>query len=150
LPRKIVIDSSVFVAAFREQEPHSKEALQILQLLEKGVLSAIIPVSVIVEVVAAIFRRTQKNELAHQVGEKILSFPHISLIDFSAFRMAMYLDIAMESGLAGMDVIVVGTAKEFQVPLITFDKEMMSRTRNYANIIDINNTQKFIDEMVNN
>lgn len=112
----------MFVSAFREQEPHSKGALRILEYLEKGSLSAIIPVSAVTEVVAAIFRRTQRIDLAQQVGETILSFPHISLIDFSAFRIAQYFDIATQSGLAGIDVIVVGTAKEFQVPLVTFDK----------------------------
>ena len=145
---KFVIDSSVFVAAFREEEPYSKEALQILQLLEDRSLSAIIPVSVIIEVVAAVFRRTQNNRLARQIGEKILSFPEISLVDFSAFRMAHYLDIAMQSGLAGMDVIIVGTAKEFQVPLITFDKEIIDRAKNIAEVWDIRQIREFVRKPV--
>lgn len=53
-----MIDSSVFVAAFREEETHSREAFRILEKLEDETMSAVIPVSIILEVVAAIRRRT--------------------------------------------------------------------------------------------
>ena len=134
---KLVIDSSVFVAAFRKEEPHSREAFRLVSQIEKGTHTAILPVTVILEVVAAVRRRTANNELAKSVGEKLLTFPKISLIDITAFRMAHYLDMASKSGLAGMDIIVVGVAREFDVPLFTFDREIMNRGRTFAKIRDI-------------
>ena len=134
---KIVIDSSVFVAAFREDEPHSREAFAIIEKLEAGMIDAIIPVSIILEVVAAIRRRTNNQELAQQVGEKILSYPTLSLIDIDTFRMAKFLELASESGLRGMDTIVVGVAKEFGVPLLTLDKEMAQIARIHAEVINV-------------
>lgn len=138
---RLVIDSSVFVAAFREEEPYSREAFRLVSQIEKGKHAVILPVTVILEVVAAIRRRTANNELAESVGEKLLTFPGISFIDITAFRMAHYLDMASKSGLTGMDIIVVGVAREFDVPIFTFDQEIMNRGRAFAKILDIRELQ---------
>ena len=134
---KVVIDSSVFVAAFREKEPYSREAFSIVERLQEGSLSAYLPVSVVIEVVAAIRRRSGSVELAEQVGQAILTLPDISLIDLTTFRMARYLELAQEIGLAGMDVIVVGTAQEFDVPLLTLDKEIIERVKKSVHILNM-------------
>ncbi len=63
----VVVDSSVFVAAFREQERFSREAFLFLQRIERGEITAVIPLSVLIEVVAAIRRRTAKDALAKKV-----------------------------------------------------------------------------------
>lgn len=130
----MVIDSSVFVAAFREDEPHSREAFAIIEKLEAGAIDVIIPVSIVMEVVAAIRRRTNNQELARQVGEKILSYSNLSLIDIDTFRMAKFLELASESGLRGMDTIVVGVAREFSVTLVTLDVEMAEIARRYVDV----------------
>ena len=134
---KLVIDSSLFVAAFREQEQFSREAFRILENVEKGSITAYIPVSVIIEVVAAIKRRTGSSELAKRVGEKILSFAEVILIDLNTFRMNHYLSIAIESGLAGMDTIIAGAAQEFDIPLLTLDKELAERAKRFVEICDV-------------
>lgn len=134
---KLVIDSSIFVAAFREQEQFSREAFRILENVEKGIITAYVPVSVIIEVVAAIKRRTGSSELAKRVGEKILSFAEIILIDLNTFRMAHCLSLAIESGLAGMDIIVVGAAQEFDTPLLTLDKELAEKAKRFAEVCDL-------------
>lgn len=132
-----MIDSSIFVAAFREDEPHSREAFGILEQLEAGTISAVIPVSVLLEVVAAIKRRTNSSELAQQIGEKILSYSTLSLIDVDTFRMAKFLELASTSGLRGMDIIVVGIAREFGLPILTLDKEMAEIAKKYTPILAI-------------
>ncbi|MEK7208449.1 MAG: type II toxin-antitoxin system VapC family toxin [Patescibacteria group bacterium] len=134
---KLTVDSSVFVAAFREEEPCSREALHFVSDIEKGLHTVVTPTTVILEVIAAIRRRTASCELARNVGEKLLTLPTISLIDITAFRMAQYLDIASESGLAGMDGIVVGVAREFDVPLLTLDQEIISRGRLLVRTLNI-------------
>ncbi len=134
---KLVIDSSVFVAAFREEEIYSQEAFRILDALYKGELAAYIPVSVVIEVIAAIRRRTGSEELAEKAGDALLSFPDASFIDLTTFRMARYLGLAAESGLAGMDAIVVGAAQEFSVPLLTLDKEIIERGKRFATMMRI-------------
>ena len=63
--------------------------------------------------------------------------PDVSLIDLTVFRMARYLELASESGLFGMDVIVVGVAHGFDAPLLTFDKEIIERSKQFVQIVEI-------------
>ncbi|MBI4437909.1 PIN domain-containing protein [Candidatus Uhrbacteria bacterium] len=134
---QLVIDSSVFVAAFREQEKDSAVCFRLLTQLEQGKLTAIIPVSVLLEVVAAIARRTSDVELARRVGARLVSFSSLSFIDLSIFRTLQYLDLTAELKLAGMDAIVVGTAKEFNLPLVTLDKEIQRRASGTVTCVSV-------------
>jgi hypothetical protein len=74
LDMRLVVDSSVFVAAFRDLEPSSTECFRFLSSLEKGTHQAVVPATVIVEVVAAISRRTKDPVLGRRVGMRLLSF----------------------------------------------------------------------------
>ena len=38
-------------------------------------------------------------------------------------------DIAKEIGVRGMDAIVIQTAKEFDIPLVSLDREMLERSK---------------------
>ncbi|MBI5794012.1 PIN domain-containing protein [Candidatus Uhrbacteria bacterium] len=134
---QLVIDSSVFVAAFREQEKDSAVCFRLLTQLEQGKLTAIIPVSVLLEVVAAIARRTSDVELARRIGSRLVSFSSVSFIDLSIFRTLQYLDLTAELRLAGMDAIVVGTAKEFNLPLVTLDKEIQRRAGETVRLLSV-------------
>ncbi len=40
----------------------------------------------------------------------------------------------MNLGVRGMDAIIIQTAKEFNVPLITLDKEMIEKAKSFVNI----------------
>lgn len=134
---KFVIDSSVFVCAMREQEKDSKICFQILQKLERAELSTIIPVTVLIEVAAAIGRRTDNKILAERVAERLLSFRALQMIDLTFLRAKQYLALTCQLRLAGMDAIVVGTAAEFQLPLLTLDKEIQKRAKDFIEIISI-------------
>lgn len=134
---RFVIDSSVFVAAFRGGETFSDNCFRLLAQLEREKHKAIVPVTVLLEVVAAIARRTADDELAKQVGIRLVSFRSISWIDLTTFRSMQYLDLTSELRLAGMDAIIVGTAWEFHVPLLTLDKEIRTRARDLVEIVSI-------------
>ena len=67
---KLVIDSSVLVAAFRGDEPQSRQAFHVLEEMQKGKRAVYLPVSVVLETVAAIRRRTNSSDLARKVGLK--------------------------------------------------------------------------------
>lgn len=62
--RKLTVDSSVIISSLLQNETRHKEALTIWENILKGKSFAIMPLSVLVEVVAAIRRRTGSEELA--------------------------------------------------------------------------------------
>lgn len=132
---RVVLDSSVFVAAFRAEEPHSEAALALLEALDRSALEVVVPATVPIEVVAAIRRRTGRRRLASAVGDRLLTMRALHVLDLHAVRMISLLRLARSSGLRGMDAIVVGAAEEFNIPLVTFDVELASRARRFVTLL---------------
>jgi predicted nucleic acid-binding protein len=127
--RKLTIDSSVIISSLLENEPMHKEASAIMEEVLKGKAFAIMPFTILVEVVSAVRRRTGIEDLAVQVKNELTTIENLSFVmldDKSAMDAA---DIAAKSGLRGMDAIVVQVAKEFDARLMTFDEDMKRKSR---------------------
>ena len=130
----ICLDSSVIVAALRKQEVHYEDAKNLLEKVKDGNHIAIEPYIVLIEVVAAIKRRTGSTELAKRVKNDFLAIDTINFTDLESTRASDASEIAMNLGVRGMDAIVIQTAKEFNIPLITLDKEMIEKAKSFVDI----------------
>lgn len=127
--KRLTLDSSVIIASLLEKEPRHREALEIWSAILSGNNIAIMPYSVLVEVVAAVKRRTGSESLAMEVKEELLNVETISFVildDKSAVEAA---DLAAKTGVRGMDALLIQVAKEFGTELVSFDEEMMSRSK---------------------
>jgi predicted nucleic acid-binding protein len=128
--KRLTLDSSVIiVASLLEKEPRHTEALEIWSTILSGNNVAIMPYSVLVEVVAAIKRRTGSESLAMEVKDELLNIETISFVildDKSAVEAA---DLAAKTGVRGMDALLIQVAKEFGTELVSFDEEMMSKSK---------------------
>ena len=127
--KRLTIDSSVIIASLLKKEPRHKEALEIWNAVLSGRNVAVMPYSVLVEVVAAIKRRTGSESLAMQVKQELLNIEAISFVildDKSAVEAA---DLAAKTGVRGMDALLIQVTKEFGTKLISFDEEMMLKSR---------------------
>jgi len=47
-------------------------------------------------------------------------------------------EIAAEIGVRGMDAIVIQVAKEFDIPLVTLDQEMLEKAKLVVDVMDLN------------
>lgn len=63
-----------------------------------------------------------------------LAIDTINFTDLESIRASDASEIAMNLGVGGMDAIVIQTAKEFNVPLITLDKEMIEKAKSFVDI----------------
>ena len=127
--KRLTLDSSVIIASLLEKEPRHREALEIWSTILSGNNIAIMPYSVLVEVVAAIKRRTGSESLAMEVKEELLNIETISFVildDKSAVEAA---DLAAKTGVRGMDALLIQVAKEFGTELVSFDEEMILKSK---------------------
>lgn len=85
------------------------------------------PCSVLVEVVAAIRRRTGSELLAVEVQKTLENISAISFVMLDSRAAAKACKVATKTGLRGMDALVVQVAREFKAELITFDIEMQQK-----------------------
>jgi predicted nucleic acid-binding protein len=124
----------VIVAALRKQEVHYEAAKNLLEKVKDGNHIAIEPYIVLIEVVAAIKRRTGSTELAKRVKNDLLAIDTINFTDLESTRANDASEIALNLGVRGMDAIVIQTAKEFNIPLITLDKEIIEKAKSFVDI----------------
>jgi predicted nucleic acid-binding protein len=125
--KKVTIDSSVVIASLLKTESRHKEALSIWQKVLTGKHIAIMPYSILVEVVAAIRRRTGSQELAKEIKDELLNIDTLSFVVLDNESAEHAADIAARTAVRGMDAIVIQVAEEYGTELITFDKEMVKK-----------------------
>lgn len=87
------------------------------------------PYTVLVEIVAAVRRRTGLEELAIEVMKELMKIENIYFVSIDDKSAKEAAKISAKTGLKGMDAIVVQVAKEFRTELITFDDEMMYKAQ---------------------
>jgi predicted nucleic acid-binding protein len=126
--RRLTIDSSVIISSLLKNEPRHKDAFEIWEAVLTGKNLAIMPYSVLVEVVAAIRRRTGSEKLAFQIKQELLSIESLSFVVLDDKSAEEAADLAAKTAVRGMDALVIQVAREFKTELISFDEEMMAKT----------------------
>jgi predicted nucleic acid-binding protein len=131
----LVLDSSVIVAALRKEESKHVECKRMLERVKSGEILALEPYTVLVEVVAAIRRRTDSRKLAERVKRDLLHI--LDFWEFTSFRAEKACDLANKTAVRGMDAIIIQIAEEFDAPLVSLDKEMMEKAKSLIKIKEV-------------
>ena len=137
----LTVDSSVFVSALRKDEEKHKESLSLFRKIKDAEYIAIEPYSVLIEVVAAIRRRTNDMALAMRVKSDFLNIGSLNFVEIGDILAEDAAEIAAKIGVRGMDALIIQTAKEYNASLVSFDNEMTKRAKEVVKVADI---EKFI------
>lgn len=135
--KMLTLDSSVIITALREQEENHEECLRLLEKIKNAEYIAIEPYTVLVEVVAAIKRRTGSEQLAERVKIDLQGIGSIHFLDLESDRANEASEIAKKSGMRGMDAVVVQIAKEFNATLVSLDKEMTAKAEGIVKVKNV-------------
>jgi predicted nucleic acid-binding protein len=125
----ITIDASVLVAAGAQDDAaHADSAAFVVAAIGTG-LPIHQPSLTLVEVAAAIARRTGDSNLAMEAGAALLAMPglivHVLDLDASAEAAAL----AGRLQLRGADAVYAATAAQLGATLVTLDDELRDRSR---------------------
>jgi predicted nucleic acid-binding protein len=129
---QIVVDSSIIVASFLESEDSHQRGLEYINSLENGDYIFHLPMIVVVEVTAAIRRRAlrswqtflsvwKQNIMDWERDGKVVLYP------LDRDRMDRSVNIAQRHRLRGSDAVIAALAEELDMPLRTFDTEILAR-----------------------
>jgi predicted nucleic acid-binding protein len=121
-----VVDASIWVALFQENDVFHKQAKMIIQHLFDSEETINVPAIVFVEVSGAIRRRTGKpRHASHAIAKMHALNLEIRAVDeYFGFFAA---DITARLGMRGADALYVALAKEVGEVLYTFDQEQITR-----------------------
>jgi len=125
----LVLDSSILVAALKADEEKHSECKRLLELIKEGRYFAIEPYTVLVEVVAAVKRRTGSEMLAERIETDLINMSNIEFLDIVENRALGASQIARKSSIRGMDAVVIQICKEMDSRLVTLDDEMVEKSK---------------------
>jgi len=139
MKKDLVMDSDALLAAFIEGDEHHAEVARFIQDLERGEILLHIATLVPVEVCAAVVRKL-RAKIGDSAAELLATLVKRSIRDWiNAGKLRLYpLDgwrmdkagiIAIRDKLKGADSVIAELAEELEVPLFTFDEEVLRRFR---------------------
>ena len=131
---KLVVDSSVWVAAFLPRDSHHAQAAQFVSDLQAGAHHFHSPYLVMVETCASVARHVQAGRMAYvtrvrQSFEGWTQRGMISWYDLDQQRAdnTITLDLELQIPLAGADSVVASLSDELEYTVKTFDNEILNR-----------------------
>lgn len=130
----LTLDSSVIIAALREPEKKHGVCIRLLEMVKDAEYFAVEPYTVLVEVVAAIKRRTGSEQLAEKVRNNLQGIDSIYFFDLESNRANEASNMAKKYGMRGMDAIVAQIAREFNATLVSLDSEMIRKANGMVRI----------------
>lgn len=128
----IVIDSSVIAASFLVDEENHQQALKYINGLEGGDYTFHLPMLAIIEVTSAIRRRDIRNWIAlvSTWKKSVADWEQgglLTIYPLNRDRMNKAADIAAQYGFRAQDCIFAELALELDIPIKTFDRELLAR-----------------------
>ena len=118
---RCTIDTSVFVASARSNEPNYLLSRKFLR--DARSMEVYCPTLALAECAAAIARQTSDPYLARELVSMIEDFPGIKLISLDLSLARRAAEIAVEHRLRGADAAYVAVADAFDAALISWDQE---------------------------
>ncbi len=122
-----VIDASVWVSQFVEEDVHHQKSLRWLEhriAVEDPIL---LPALVLAEVAGAISRRTGGSGRGHRASNLVEQLPNTRLISIDIDLARLGATVAADASLSGADALYVALAQTFEVPLVTWNRQQLSR-----------------------
>ncbi len=127
VPGTVVVDTSFWVSVLLRKDSNHIAATSWLSayLYDEGQLVA--PQMLIPETGGAVARITGDKDLARTAVRKLYLFPFMRLVPVDHMLVDDAADLAITFSLKGADSLYVAVARQLGVPLVTFDREQLTR-----------------------
>jgi predicted nucleic acid-binding protein len=127
----IVVDASVWISSLVAEERDHLVSQNWLREWTIAGHTVLVPALVLPEVGGAVSRRTMTPMLGEITVNSLVTNPSVTIIDVDLGLAAEAARIAANLPLRGADAVYVALAKQLRVPLITWDREQLSRTAQF-------------------
>ncbi len=123
----VVVDASTWVSRLLIQDTHHVVAVAWIDqhLMEGGMLIA--PILLVTETAATVSRITGDPMGGHVAARQLYTMPEMSLISIDQALVDEATALAADLRLRAADSYYVAVAKKLGLPLITFDREQLTR-----------------------
>lgn len=137
MSKYLVVDASVWVARLIAQDAFHDRSRNWLDGQQEHGVQFVAPTLLLVEVAAAISRRTGDGELAKQAVEALQALPDLRLVEMDQSVIQSAVNAGADFGVRGADAIYIAVAQQLTLPLATLDKDQLERARGLVETIDV-------------
>jgi predicted nucleic acid-binding protein len=133
-PGAVVVDASVWVAFFLPADANHAASFAWIDQHTAAGKPVVVPAIVLTEVAGALSRRLgppHGSPLALQATGTLARFPLLRVVPLDAEVIETATDLAARLGLRGADAIYVAIAYQLDFPLLTWDREQLTKTAGY-------------------
>lgn len=124
---KVTVDASVWIAAASDGEPHHEECRTFMVRALAARAAFHEPSLAVVEVCAAIARKTRTPALGLEAAAALLATPGLVLDPLDLDAAGEAAELAATTFLKSADAIYLATARRAGVPLVSLDEAHLTR-----------------------
>lgn len=130
----LVVDGSVWVSRYLPAEETHERSREWLERYLRSGGQIVEPILLLVELSAAISRRTGDADAAVETSEQLTRLRSIRFVPVDRSLGVMATRIAADGRLRGADAIYAAVAHRLGIPLLTWDREQLERAGSFARV----------------
>jgi len=123
----LVVDSNIFVSSLDPKDIFHSECYPLFEKILNLEIKAFCPTLVLVETACVICRRTNSQEVARKIYKNLAFLPSINWLDITLEVAERACMLGINSGLKGGDAIILQVAEQYNIPILTKDKEITEK-----------------------
>lgn len=123
----VTVDASVWIAAASNSEPHHEECRTFMAHALAAGATFHEPTLAVVEVCAAVARKTRMPALGVEAGAALLATPGLVLHSLDLDAAGHAAELAAATILKSADAVYLATAHRAGVPLVSLDEAHLTR-----------------------
>lgn len=129
-----VIDASVWVSRLMPQESNHAASVRWFDRHEAGGGTFVVPVLLLAEAAGAIARLTDDTALGNQAATDLLALATVAVVHLDQQLAMRAAELAAGLRLRGADAVYVAVAEYLSVPLVTWDREQLTRAASHITV----------------
>ena len=123
----IVTDASAWISYFLAEDVNHAESLSWFERVATANEEMVAPRFLLLEVVAAIARRSGDPATGRHFAERLLRHPRLRLVSMTDELIDASASVGAQLRLRGADAIYIATATAHDARLVTWDREQLER-----------------------
>ena len=140
MSKYIVVDASLWVARLIAQDAFHDLSRQWLDAQRDQGVQFVAPTLLLVEVAAAISRRTGDSELAKKATEALENLPDLRLVEMDQSVVQTAVRAGADLGVRGADALYIAIAQQLTLPMATLDTDQSERGSQVVEIWKVTET----------
>jgi predicted nucleic acid-binding protein len=126
------LDASVIVSSQLKKEVFYFQSKRFLERVKREKIKIFLPEIVIPEIISGVFRGTQNKKLTLEFVSLLRELPNFLFIPVDAKLSNLAGSIITETGLKANDAIYVALAYDYDLELITLDKDQLEKGKKFV------------------